>query len=53
VVAGNPYDPNIAVTNLEFVGHVQKRMGARLRRQEQNCLTVNLLEAKVASPSLK
>jgi hypothetical protein len=32
VVAGKPYDPNIAVTKLECTRHVQKRIGARLRR---------------------
>jgi hypothetical protein len=32
VVVGKPCDPNIAVTKLECLGHVQKRTGARLRR---------------------
>jgi hypothetical protein len=32
VIAGKPYDPNIAVTKLEYTGHVQKRTEARLRR---------------------
>jgi hypothetical protein len=55
VVAGRPYDPNIAVTKLECAGHVQKTIGARLRRarQGQNCTPAKLLEAKVASLSLK
>jgi hypothetical protein len=30
--AEKPYIPNISVRKLEYVGHVQKRMGARLRR---------------------
>jgi hypothetical protein len=53
VVAEKPCGPNISVTNLECISHVQKRTGARMRRlvkekQEQNCMTGNLLEAKVA-----
>jgi hypothetical protein len=32
VVAEKPYGFNISVTKLECTGHVQKRMGARLRR---------------------
>jgi hypothetical protein len=32
VVAEKPCGPNISVTKLECIGHVQKRMGARLRR---------------------
>jgi hypothetical protein len=32
VVAGKPYDPNIVITKLECTGHVQKKIGARLRR---------------------
>jgi hypothetical protein len=31
VVTGKPYDPSISVTKLEHTGHVQKRIGARLR----------------------
>jgi hypothetical protein len=31
VVAGKPYDPNIAVTKLDCIGDVQKRIGATLR----------------------
>jgi hypothetical protein len=27
VVAGKPYDPSIAVTKLEYTGHIQKRTG--------------------------
>jgi hypothetical protein len=30
VVVGKLYDPNIAVTKLEYTGHVQKRTGTRL-----------------------
>jgi hypothetical protein len=29
VVAGKPYDPNISVTKLVYIGYVQKRIGAR------------------------
>jgi hypothetical protein len=32
VVAEKPYDPKVSVTKLEHIGHVQKRIGARLRR---------------------
>jgi hypothetical protein len=32
VVAGKPYDPNTAVTESECAGHVQKTIGARVRR---------------------
>jgi hypothetical protein len=32
VVAGKPYGPNIAVTKLECIGHMQKRIGTRLKR---------------------
>jgi hypothetical protein len=32
VVAGKPYDPNISVTKLVYIGHVQKIIGARLKR---------------------
>jgi hypothetical protein len=59
VVAGKPYDPNVTVTKLEYTEQVQKRIGARLRRfvkekrGEKNSRTPNLLEAKVASLSLK
>jgi hypothetical protein len=31
VVAGKPYEPNIAATKLDCIGDVQKRIGARLR----------------------
>jgi hypothetical protein len=31
MVAGKSSDPNIAVTELECSGHVQKRIGARVR----------------------
>jgi hypothetical protein len=52
VIAEKPYGPNISVTKLECIGYVQKRMGVRLRRlvkerTGQNCMTANLLEAKV------
>ena len=58
VVAEKPCGPNISVTKLECIVHVQKRMGARLRRLVKektgtNFMTANLLEAKVASPTLK
>jgi hypothetical protein len=32
VVAGEPYDPNTAVTKLECTDHGQKRTGARQKR---------------------
>jgi hypothetical protein len=46
VVAGKPYDPNIAVTKLECIGHVQKRMGARLRRLVKEKTGVKLHDSK-------
>jgi hypothetical protein len=46
VVAGKPYDPDIAVTKWEYTGHVQKRTGKRLRRlikEKTGSLSCNFL----------
>ena len=58
VFADKHCGPNISVTKLECIVHVQKRMGARLRRLVKektgtNFMTANLLEAKVATLTLK
>jgi hypothetical protein len=58
VVAGKPCDLNTDVTKLECPRHVQRSTGVRLRRLVKEktgtkLQTANLLEAKVASLSLK
>jgi hypothetical protein len=46
MVAGKPYDSNIAVTKLECTGHVQKRTGARLRRLVKEKTEIKLHDSK-------
>jgi hypothetical protein len=46
VVAEKPYSPNISVTMLECIGHVQKRKGARLRRLVKEKIGTNLHDGK-------
>jgi hypothetical protein len=45
-VAEKPCGPNISVTKLECVGHVQKRMGARLRRLVKEKTGIKLHDSK-------
>ncbi|GFV66863.1 hypothetical protein TNCV_4258381 [Trichonephila clavipes] len=35
ITASNPYGEDITVSKIECVGHVQKRMGTRLRKLKQ------------------
>ena len=59
VVAEKPYDPQIPVTELEYLGYVQNKEWEQdwgelwKKRQVQNFTIANLLEAKVTSLSLK
>jgi hypothetical protein len=46
VVAEKPYGPNISVTKLECIGHVQKGMAARLRRLVQEKISTKLHDVK-------
>jgi hypothetical protein len=46
VVAGKAYDPNIAVTKLECIGHEQKRTGATLRSLVKEKTAIKLHESK-------
>jgi hypothetical protein len=46
VVTKNPYGPNISVTKLECVSHVQKRIGARLRRLVKEKTVTKLHDSK-------
>jgi hypothetical protein len=46
VVAGKPYDSNIAVTKLECIGHVQKKIGARLTRLVKEKTEIKLHDKK-------
>jgi hypothetical protein len=46
VAAGKPYDLHIAVTKLELIGNVQKRIGARLRRLVKEETRIKLHDCK-------
>jgi hypothetical protein len=47
VVVGQPYDPNITVRKLEYTGHVQKSIGARLKRLVTEKRGTKLHESKL------
>jgi hypothetical protein len=46
VVAGKPCDPNIALTKLQCIDYVQKRIGARLRRLVKEKTEIKLHDKK-------
>jgi hypothetical protein len=46
VVSEKPYRPNISITRLECRGHVQKVVGARMRRLVKEKMCTNLHDAK-------
>jgi hypothetical protein len=46
VVAGKPYDPNIAVTKLDCMGQVEKRIGARVRRLVKERTGIKMHDSK-------
>ena len=47
VLESKPYGDNVQITKLECVGHVQKRMGTRLRKLKQNFKKKPLSDGKV------
>ena len=46
VFAEKPYGPNISVTRLGCIGHVQKRMGTNLRRHTTEKIGTKLHDSK-------
>jgi len=46
VFAEKPYGPNISVTRLGCIGHVQKRMGTCLMRHMKEKIGTNLHDSK-------
>lgn len=46
VVSAKPYGPEVSIEKLECIGHVQKRMGSRLRKLKTKLGKTNLSDGK-------